>query len=453
LIFESVFSIICLDKASRLKKAGELCQSILRIFGTNYKRIIGTTRLIIKSPTSSKITKNFKPKPKMQFRNIFLLLLTGLLLFAAENVLAQKITTNENGDKIILYPDGSWRYFDSRLDNPPNEKTVEQHVEKNNSGESDRDQVIKDYRVLLIKAAERAVAEEKYTAQNYEDVQFDRILIEEELEEVVKSSDATKSEINEIKQRLKEAKEKEKEALENLNIASNAAKEAEEKTAMSDEDIYDLIFVNNEPATSRNNAGNTKKSSSRSNSGKKKVFVSFDPKDDVMVYPPKRKCRLTFDGVDDFSGKKRKEVAKATLFSHTSDEMRPYLKDRDYMICEAYLSSLSGGYKFLTLEITIASDHAQRDYGIIEKGSILNIKLMDETNVKLFNNKTDIGILDELKNSVTYTAQYIISSGAEKILRKNEIDKVRVIWSSGYEDYEVYDLDFFINQFRCLNQK
>jgi len=105
------------------------------------------------------------------------------------------------------------------------------------------------------------------------------------------------------------------------------------------------------------------------------------------------------------------------------------------------------------LEITIASEHAQRDYGIIEKGSVLNIKLMDDTNVKLFNNKTDVGVSNELTNSVTYQAQYVVSPGAEKVLRKNEIDKIRVIWSSGYEDYEVYDLDFFINQFRCLNEK
>ena len=157
--------------------------------------------------------------------------------------------------------------------------------------------------------------------------------------------------------------------------------------------------------------------------------------------------------VDEFSGKKRRQVAKQILFSHTADEMRPFFNNKDYLTCNAYLSSLSGGYTFLSLEITIASNTAQRSYGIIEKGSVLNLKLMDETNIKLFNNKTDVGIVNKLDNSVTYNAQYLISSGAEKMLRKNEIDKIRVIWSSGYEDYDVYDLDFFINQFNCLNDK
>ncbi len=391
----------------------------------------------------------------MQFRHIFLLLLTGLLLFAAETTLAQKITTNENGDKIILYPDGSWRYFDSRLDSVSDKySTDETTSEKSDSDEIDREKVVKNYRAELIMAAERAVAEEKSALRNFEDAQFDRVLIQEELEEANNSSDASKSEINEIKQRLVEAEKIEKEALDNFNNISKAVKRAETKIAMSDEEIYNLIFEQSESISSKKNKKDDRvfdESTLRVRNREKKVFASFDPKDDVMMYPPKRKCQLTFDGVDDFSGKKRKEVAKELLFSYTADEMRPFLKDRDFITCYAYVSSLSGGYKFLSLVITIASENAQRDYGIIEKGSVINIKLMDDTNVKLFNNKTDVGILNELDNSVTYNAQYVVSSGAGKILRKNEIDKIRLIWSSGYEDYEVYDLDFFINQFRCLD--
>ena len=395
----------------------------------------------------------------MQFRNIFLLLLAGFLLFVPQIALAQKITTNENGDKIILYPDGSWRYFDNKLDNVSDKYSTEElDGEGSNyepiASEINRDQVVMNYREELIKAAERAVAEEKFALRNYEDVQFDRVLVEEELEEANQSSDATKSELNEIKQRLKEAEFKEKEAYDGLTVVSAAAREAEGKAALSDEDIINIIFVNFESNAKTENPKNTvKKSSSKTDSGKKHVLASFDPKDDVILYPPEKRCQLAFDGVDDFSGKKRKEVAKNILFSHTSDEMRPYFKGKEYITCQAYLSSLSGGYKFLTLEITIASENAKRDFGILEKGSVLNIKLMDNSNVKLFNNKTDVGILNELNNSVTYTAQYVVSSGGEKVLRKNEVDKIRLIWSSGYEDYEVYNLDFFVDQFRCLNEK
>ena len=66
----------------------------------------------------------------MQFRNIFLLLLTVFFLFNIEAVIAQKITTNENGDKIILYPDGSWRYFDSRIDTKTEPETATSEIDK-----------------------------------------------------------------------------------------------------------------------------------------------------------------------------------------------------------------------------------------------------------------------------------------------------------------------------------
>ncbi len=383
----------------------------------------------------------------MQFRNIFLLLLTGLLLFAAAPALAQKITTNENGDKIILYPDGSWRYFDSNVDSEPQKPAANPDLE-----DQERQLLIKNYRIELIDAAERAVSEETLALRNYEDAQFDRVLVDEELEEVAKNSSATKSEINAIKLRLNEAEEKEKKALQNLNYATSTAKKAEEKTMLTDDEIYSLILANNNTVPSEDIAENVPEENipTQSKSGEKLVFASFNPKDDVMMYPPEKKCNLAFDGVDDFSGKKRREVAKEILFSHTSEDMRPFFKDQDYMTCRAYLSSLSGGITYLSLEITIASESAQRDYGMIEKGSILNIKLMDESNAKLFNNKTDVGVLDELNNTVTYSAQYVINSGEEKVLRRNEIDKIRVIWSSGYEDYEVYNVDFFTNQFNCL---
>lgn len=382
----------------------------------------------------------------MQFRNIFLLLFTGALLFTTEHALAQKITTNDNGDKIILYPDGSWRYFDSKVDSEP----VKQPANLSPTDE-DRQLLIKNYRMELVDDAERAIADEQLALRNYENAQFDRVLAEEELEDAAKNSDASKSEINTLKLRLNEAEEKENKARLDLDFATNTAKEAEAKTMLTDDEIYSLILAKNGANPTENNTESAPQNytPTPSKSGEKIVLASFNPKDDVMMYPPVKTCSLVFDGVDDFSGKKRKEVAEEILFSHTPEDMRPFFKDQDFIICKAYLSS-SGGFTYLSLEISIASENAQRDYGMIEKGSVLNIKLIDDTNVKLFNNKTDVGMLDELNNTVTYTAQYVISSGDEKVLRRNEIDKIRVIWSSGYEDYEIYNLDFFVNQFKCL---
>ena len=139
------------------------------------------------------------------------------------------------------------------------------------------------------------------------------------------------------------------------------------------------------------------------------------------------------------------------FFTYTNEELRSVFRDKDYITCNGYLSSLSGGLKFLTLNITIASKTAQREYGILEKGGQINIKLLDGENVKLVNTKTSMGTENPLDDSVSYRAQYLVSSGDEKKLKKSEVDKVRIIWSSGYEDYEIYELDFFMDQFKCLD--
>ena len=34
---------------------------------------------------------------------------------------------------------------------------------------------------------------------------------------------------------------------------------------------------------------------------------------------------------------------------------------------------------------------------------------------------------------------------------KSELDKMRVVWRTGYEDYQIYHVDFLINQINCLN--
>ena len=64
-----------------------------------------------------------------------------------------------------------------------------------------------------------------------------------------------------------------------------------------------------------------------------------------------------------------------------------------------------------------------------------------------------MGTLNPLKKSVVYKPQYLIGSNQAKELSKGEVDRIRLVWSSGYEDYEIYELDFFINQFRCLEVK
>ncbi len=384
----------------------------------------------------------------MQFRQFFslttpifgLIITIGIVFFGVGSLAAQQITTNENGERIIVYPDGTWRYVDGAKPNELSETIDAQSVEENEVTEQER---------LAMEAAERRAAEEAEAMRLEAAAEDAYENAKEELEEAETYDDLSKSEMSELKGRVKEAKKA-------LKRARESRKDTQKRLAKAEKQLQNYA---EQPATtepervvSPTPAQTVELSNASINRDSDKRFARFDPSMDARLNPPDPKCELAFDGVDDFSGKKRRDVASQFFFSYTNDDLRAYYKERDFISCEAYLSSLTGGFKFLTLTLTIASETAQRSYGIIEKGSIIHIKLLNGNTVKMFNNKTDIGKVDPLDKSTTYVAQYIISSSDEKQLKKSEVDKVRMIWSTGYEDYEVYELDFFKNQFECLNQ-
>ena len=47
--------------------------------------------------------------------------------------------------------------------------------------------------------------------------------------------------------------------------------------------------------------------------------------------------------------------------------------------------------------------------------------------------------------------QYPIDPSVLGLLQNSEIESVRVFWSSGYEEYPVFNLDFFQKQLKCLD--
>jgi hypothetical protein len=392
----------------------------------------------------------------MNIRSFSLFLL--FYLVSTQVGITQQITTNENGEKIVVYPDGSWEYAEEedikKLDGKGNPLTAPVKDDKR----SDLD--------IAIEIAEIAAAEEVDAILKVDDIEYKRMLIELQLKETENSDEFSKEEIKEIKNRLKEVKEEEKQANALKKKASKKAKKAASLITMTPEKRakelkkYELYQIANQPDTNEEQIGmfpgdilrEDEESTQKENSvkGYNRVFAKYKPEEDVLFNPPTPECSLSFDGVDEFTGKKRKDVAEQLFFTYTNEELRFIFKDQDYMTCTGYLSSLSGGLRFLTLNITIASKSAQREYGILEKGGQINIKLLDGENVRLVNTKTNMGTENPLEGSVSYRAQYLVSSGDEKKLRKSEVDKVRIIWSSGYEDYEIYELDFFKNQFKCL---
>jgi hypothetical protein len=182
-------------------------------------------------------------------------------------------------------------------------------------------------------------------------------------------------------------------------------------------------------------------------------YVVYDSKLDVNINPPVPDCRIPFDGMDNFTGKRKKETAPIILFRHTEDFMRPQLKEKDYITCEAWMSRVQGGFYFLNLTFTILTKEGQKSFGFLDRNTPIVFRFINGTNVILQNAKTDIGNFDTEKGISVYKAQIQMGSTEAKALGSAELDALRVTWSAGYEDYEIYDMDALMNLFKCLEKE
>ena len=181
-------------------------------------------------------------------------------------------------------------------------------------------------------------------------------------------------------------------------------------------------------------------------------YRNYDRTNDVFMNSPAPECAIAFEGKDEFTGKSKRETSPTRFFTHTDDLMRKALGDKDFITCDITGTKVeSSRYTYLNLTFTILSKDIQRTLGFLDRGTPIIFVLVNGTKVTLRANKTDIGVVDIDKGTTTYKAQLTAESITD--ITGSELDYVRVNWSSGYEDYEVFDVDVLKNLFNCLYKK
>jgi hypothetical protein len=290
------------------------------------------------------------------------------------------------------------------------------------------------------------------------DIKFSKILIEEEMEDLKTDENSTDEQYFLLKRQLKLASDLEKDAKKKIK----KSKKELEKLKQQGEIVQQPTSKKSKKKKSKKNRKLNVKVKELQNSKytykedgtfylASKKFEKYSVDEDVMYNPPQKDCNLVFDGVDEFMGKTRKDVERDVLFTFTNNDMRRYMKADDYIACEGNLTQIKGGVLLLNLFISIHTTDGQRAFGGLTKGNLITLKMINGESINLVNNQSDNGFYDPLKKQHTFIGQFRINSGQEKALKKCEVDVVRIIWDAGFEDYEVYNLDFFINQFKCLN--
>ncbi|MFN0035685.1 MAG: hypothetical protein ACKVUS_11505, partial [Saprospiraceae bacterium] len=104
----------------------------------------------------------------------------------------------------------------------------------------------------------------------------------------------------------------------------------------------------------------------------------------------------------------------------------------------------------LHLLFTINDPNARKAFGRLDKNSIATLKFMDGSTFTLQNAVPDDGVFNPDTEATIFRAQYPIAPDVLKKLRRTELDKLRIAWSNGYDDYEVQQVDLLMRQAECL---
>jgi hypothetical protein len=182
------------------------------------------------------------------------------------------------------------------------------------------------------------------------------------------------------------------------------------------------------------------------------LFIKMDSSFiDVILNPPKPPCKFIFEGPDPQTGQQRRDLEPTLFFSFTAKDLEEHFKYNDLVTCVAHLTALAGGYQYLNLEIAIASKNAPQLFGLFPAGSLADLTLLDGSVIRLLNQRQDSGNWQPSRNAYIYKCSFPLGKKEEKMLRESEIDKIKLRWSKAEEEFEVYELDFFIRQFQCLD--
>lgn len=138
------------------------------------------------------------------------------------------------------------------------------------------------------------------------------------------------------------------------------------------------------------------------------------------------------------------------FFSYTDEGLRPFLEGKEYLVASAYTSTNAGGANYLHLNFSFSNASARNAYGTLPAGTSLSVHLLNGRSLTLSGERESVGIFNHQRQTLNYDVDYPLSRADTQLLQREAIDYVRVFWSGGYEEYPVARVDAVKHMCRCL---
>lgn len=172
-------------------------------------------------------------------------------------------------------------------------------------------------------------------------------------------------------------------------------------------------------------------------------------KEDISTTTSKGDCNYYKNEVDEFTGKKKIILIEQDFINYTSDELKEYFKNKDYVKCQVYCARIEKT-KVAYFHWVLQTKDAYKLFGSIAKGSKILLKFKDGETLELKFSKSDIGDTNYDYGYTTYSSYIILDEESIRILKNKEVEKVRMYWGKGYEDYPVSNPKLFVEQLPCI---
>ena len=153
---------------------------------------------------------------------------------------------------------------------------------------------------------------------------------------------------------------------------------------------------------------------------------------------------------DEMRGKNRLiQTEPELLFDYTPAKLKTYFKTNNLLKTNTSIRK-EGKHYFLHLHISISSKDAAKNYGFIGEGSLLKILLINGRSISTVSDIASSSRIENYTGNTIYEVYYSLTKDDVNNLMKFPLDYVGIMWSSGFEKYDIYQVDVLINQLNCL---
>lgn len=237
-----------------------------------------------------------------------------------------------------------------------------------------------------------------------------------------------------------------------------------ELLVMDSKDIIDSLVVDYTPTERiEEDMGQKEKEASGEGSDRsKQSLTQFKEKEKLEVsrkrnkqylihsYPNtylKPECHLK----DDIRKRRSRYVTTYPQFlcGHVPTLAKNYFRDT-YLLEILSAAVNDKGEISLHLRIEITNRDAAKNYGNIKEGSLVKFVGINGTHLNLMTQSQAKMTLEPITGKVIYEIVCPLSKNNLKFLKKNPIDFMGIMWTSGFEAYTVYEVDVVMNQFDCV---